>query len=176
MLLGDLAPESATLPSPNHFWRLVFYLSMWICMCVHMCGSACRDQKRLWSPLKLELQVAVNLPICVLRLKSSRRALSSPRVISKVPPNRIFDTHLLKLVPQWAILKQKKNHCGYYVTITRGNKTWGGFSNLSMQITEQHKTSKGLKQSWVAWTESHHGGSGGKSLWLAIRTYLQCHI
>lgn len=74
-----------------------------------MCVSTSSGlKKRLWSPLKLELQVAVNLPICVLRLKSSRRALSSPQVISKVPPNRIFDTHLLKLVPQWAILKQKK--------------------------------------------------------------------
>lgn len=81
---------------------------MWICVYAYVWEYLQRPE-RLWIPLRLELQVAVNLPICVLRLKSSRRALSRLNllVISKVPPNRIFETLLLKLVSQWPILKKK---------------------------------------------------------------------
>lgn len=42
---------------------------MCICVCLsvyHIC-SACGGQRRVWSPLELELQVVMNSLICVLR-------------------------------------------------------------------------------------------------------------
>lgn len=50
-------------------------------VCVHVCMSegALKHQKRVWDALKLELQVAVNSPLWVLRpeLGPSARAASA---------------------------------------------------------------------------------------------------
>lgn len=50
-------------------------------VCVHVCMSegALKYQERVWDPLKLELQVAVNSPLWVLRpeLRPSARAANA---------------------------------------------------------------------------------------------------
>lgn len=38
-----------------------------VCLSVYHICSACGGQRRVWSPLELELQVVMNSLICVLR-------------------------------------------------------------------------------------------------------------